>query len=47
METEPDFSKNIGLDVAMGAASLAGMSQNYPERKNKGLGFRKMSMKVR
>jgi hypothetical protein len=37
MSTEPDWSKDIGLDVAMGAASLAGMSQSYPEPKPKGL----------
>lgn len=46
MQSEPDFSKNIGLDVAMGAASLAGMSQSYPERKSGlKLGMRKLAVR--
>lgn len=44
--SQPDWSENIGLTAAMGAASLAGMSQDYPEKK-KGLQFRKPSLKLR
>jgi hypothetical protein len=40
-QSEPDWSKDIGLDVAMGAASLAGMAQDYPEKKH-GLSLGKM-----
>lgn len=42
LHSDPKFSENIGLDVAMAGASLAGMSQNYPERKPKGLQIRKL-----
>lgn len=34
--SEPDFSKNIGLDIALAGASAAGMEQSYPEPKQKG-----------
>ena len=44
MQSEPNFSKDIGLDVAMGAASLAGMAQDYPEKKSKGLQLRGMKL---
>ncbi len=44
MQSEPDFSSNIGLDAAMAGASLTGMAQEYPERKGK-LGFKKMKVK--
>lgn len=41
--SEPEWSDNIGLSSALGIASLAGMSQDYPERKT--LGFRKMKLR--
>ena len=41
MQTEPDWADNIGLNTAMGAASLAGMEQSYPEKKQ-GLKFGKL-----
>ncbi len=40
MSSEPKWSEDIGLTAAMTSASLAGMSQNYTEKK-KGL-FRKL-----
>ncbi len=40
--TEPDWANNIGLDAAMGVASLTGMAQDYPEKKK--LGLRKMKL---
>jgi hypothetical protein len=43
MSTEPKWSDNIGLTSIMGAASLAGMAQNYPEKKR--LQFRKMKLR--
>jgi hypothetical protein len=46
MHSEPDWSKDIGLDVAMGAASLAGMHQSYTERQpSGGLKLRKLGIK--
>jgi len=42
VQKEPDFSKNIGLDTALGIGSLAGMTQNYPEPSAKRLRFRKL-----
>lgn len=42
-ESQPNWSDDIGLNTALGVASLAGMSQQYPERKAKGsFGFRKL-----
>ncbi len=41
-KSEPGFADNIGLNSAMGAASLTGMAQNYPEKKK--LGFRNMKL---
>lgn len=41
---EPDWADNIGLNTALGIASLAGMSQDYPEKK-KGNLFRKLKTK--
>jgi hypothetical protein len=41
-KTEPDFSKDVGLDIALGAASLTGMAQDYPEKKK--LQFGKMRL---
>lgn len=44
--SEPDFANNIGLDTAMGVASLAGMSQEYAEPKQKGkLSIGKMKLR--
>lgn len=41
---EPNWADSIGLNSALGLASLAGMSQDYPEKK-KGSMFRKMKAK--
>lgn len=41
--SEPDWSENIGLTAAMSAASLAGMAQDYPEKKH-GLSLGKMRL---
>jgi hypothetical protein len=43
--SQPDWSDNIGLSAAMGAASLAGMAQSYPEKKTGKLQFRKMKLR--
>jgi hypothetical protein len=44
--SEPDFSENIGLNTALGAAALLGMGvQNYPEKKTGKLGFKKMKLR--
>jgi len=43
VNAEPDFAHSVGLDTAMAGASLAGMSQDYPEKKP--MGFRKMRMR--
>jgi hypothetical protein len=45
MTTEPEWSENIGLTAAMTGASLAGMAQDYPEKKK--LQFRKMQLKMK
>src|SRR5579863_4434069 len=42
--SDPKWSDNIGLSAIMGVASLAGMSQSYPEKKPK-LGMGKMRLK--
>lgn len=44
MKNEPDWSENIGLNTAMAGASLAGMSQQYAEKKSK---LRLGSMRLR
>lgn len=43
--SEPDWSENIGLNSVLGIASLAGMSQNYPEKKDS-MKFRNMKLKL-
>lgn len=42
VKSEPKWSDDIGLTAAMTGASLAGMSQEYPERGKSKLGFRKL-----
>jgi hypothetical protein len=44
MKNEPDWSENVGLNTVMGAASLAGMSQNYKEKKSSRLGLGSMKL---
>lgn len=42
LQSDLDFSRSIGLDTALGAASAAGMSQDYPEKKPNTLKLRKL-----
>jgi hypothetical protein len=44
MKNEPDWSENVGLNTVMGAASLAGMSQNYKEKKSSRLRLGSMKL---
>lgn len=38
IQSDPEWSDHIGLTAAMAGASLAGMSQNYPEKKKSAFG---------
>lgn len=42
MKSDSDWSNDIGLTAIMGAASVTGMSQSYPEKKQGTFKFKKM-----